>query len=304
MQQSTEAPHLSVVIATLNRDLPLCNTLRYFLAQEDYPSFEVIVVDQSAGHDAETTQFLRAAADRVTYVQAPYRNLPRARNHGARLAQGEIVVYVDDDVQPVPGFLRGHAEAYADPIVLGVTGPAPGPDQALRDRSAVGEELWEALMARRKMRFDVSFPFIAQWAVGCNMSFRKRVISELGGFDENFVGPAGDDSEFSHRVSKRGRILYAPAAHLVHLRAPSGGLRDASGQARYVWQTAFCVNYFWFKIEAPRSRRTREVLLAFRRHVVNRYTLLNGRWLPFTAAFVKGVRDSERVIRGLRVGTR
>ena len=37
-------------------------------------------------------------------------------------------------------------------------------------------------------------------------------------------------------------LLGTPAAHLVHLRASSGGLRDSPGQARYVWQTAFCID--------------------------------------------------------------
>lgn len=92
------------------------------------------------------------------------------------------------------------------------------------------------------MRFDVSFPFVAQWAVGCNMSFRRKLIEDLAGFDENFIGPAGDDAEFSH-LRKRGAIQYSPAAHLVHLKASGGGLRDSAGQTRYVWQTTFCINY-------------------------------------------------------------
>jgi GT2 family glycosyltransferase len=278
--------------------------LRYFLEAEPYPRFEVIVVDQSTSHDAETRQFLAAMGSRVTYVHAQYQNLPKARNHGAQLARGDIVVYVDDDVEPVPGFLLGHAEPYSDPVVVGVTGPAPAPDQLLRSRAEIGEEVWAALMACRQTRFDVNFPYPARWAVGCNMSFRKHLIRHVGGFDENFVGPAGDDTEFSYRARKVGTILYSPAAHLVHLRAPSGGLRDSAGQARYVWQTAFCTNYFWFKIGAPRGQRSRKVLLAFRQHVLNRYTLRNGRWLPFAFAFLRGVRDSERVIRELRTGVR
>ena len=300
-QVPVERPHLSVVIATLNRDEPLCNTLRYFLESETYPTFEVIVVDQSTTHDADTRQFLASSASRLTYVRAPYQNVSRARNEGAQLARGEIVVYVDDDVEPTSGFLLAHAEAYADPGVVGVTGPAPGPGQLLRGRAEVGEETWAALMAGKRTRFDVNFPYPARWAVGCNMSFRKQLIADLGGFDENFVGPAGDDTEFSYRARKVGRILYSPGAHLVHLRSPSGGHRDSAGQARYIWQTAFCTNYFWFKVEATKGQRTREILLAFRRHVVNRYTLRNGRWLAFGVAFLRGIRDSERVIRKLRV---
>jgi GT2 family glycosyltransferase len=275
--------------------------LRYFLEGEYYPSFEVIVVDQSTNHDAETRHFLAAASRKLTYIDADYQNLPRARNQGAALARAEIVVYVDDDVEPLPGFLHGHAEAYADPTIIGVTGPAPGPGKPLLGRAEIGEDLWADLMACRRTRFNVNFPYPARWAVGCNMSFRKRVILDVGGFDENFVGPAGEDTEFSYRARTAGTILYSPAAHLVHLQSPSGGHRDAAGRTRYITQTAFCTNYFWFKVGARRSRRTREVLLEFRKHVVNRYTLRNGSWLPFAVAFLRGVRDSERVIRRIRI---
>src|SRR5712692_2270174 len=296
-----DLPLLSVVIATLNRDETLRNTLRYFLAEETYPRFEIIVIDQSASHDPKTLEFLSAHASRMTYVRAEYKNLPRARNEGARLARGEIVVFVDDDVEPRTGFLLGHARPYSDPAVLGVTGPAPEPGQPLRGRAEIGDEAWTALMERREMRFDVSFAFSAQWAAGCNMSFRRQVIDDLCGFDENFLGPLGDDAEFSYRVGKAGGLIHhSPAAHLVHLKAPGGGLRDAAGQAHYVWQTAFSVNYFWFKIGAAWGLRRRMTLRSFRQQVVNRRTITNGQWLPFALAFLRGIRDSERVIRDLR----
>jgi GT2 family glycosyltransferase len=293
---------LSVVIATLNRDKPLCNTLRYFLEFEAYPRFEVIVIDQSTRHDVQTLEFLAAWAPKMSYTRTQYQNLPRARNDGARRARGEIVVYVDDDVEPREGFLSGHSDAYADPDVLGVTGPAPVPGQPLRNREEIGEEAWAALLARRHVRFDVNFPYSAQWAIGCNMSFRRWVIGQVGGFDENFIGPAGEDAEFSHRVLKVGRIQYAPAAQLVHLKAPSGGLRDALGQARYVMQAAFDINYFWFKVEAPRRLRRRMVMRTFREQVVNRRALMSGRCFSFTLAFLRGLRDSERVIRQIGGG--
>src|SRR6266851_6032366 len=165
MAAAGDLPLLSVVIATLNRDKPLRNTLRYFFEVETYPRFEIIVIDQSTRHEPETLEFLAAWATKMTYVKTQYQNLPRARNNGARLAQGEIVVYVDDDVEPGVGFLSGHAEPYSDPGVLGVTGPAPIPGQPLIGREEIGEEVWAALMAQQQMRFDVSFAFSAQWAV-------------------------------------------------------------------------------------------------------------------------------------------
>ena len=69
MSAPDDLPLVSIVIATLNRDEPLCNTLRYFFGAETYPRFEVIAIDQSATHEATTLGFLSAAADRMTYVK-------------------------------------------------------------------------------------------------------------------------------------------------------------------------------------------------------------------------------------------
>jgi GT2 family glycosyltransferase len=137
------------------------------------------------------------------------------------------------------------------------------------------------------------------------MSFRKQVIVAVGGFDENFVGSAiGEDTEFSYRARRLGLIRYSPAAYLVHLRAPSGGTRAAAGRANHIGHIAFCTNYFWFKVGARNGFRCRRTIQTFRQQVLNRHTLRNGRWLPFAAAFLRGIRDSERVIRQLRVERR
>ena len=67
-----------------------------------------------------------------------------------------------------------------------------------------------------------------------------------------------------------------------------------------MWQAAFCVNYFWFKVGTPWTLRHKRTLSTFRQTVLNRHTIRNGRWLPFAGAFLRGVRDSERVIREQR----
>ena len=112
--------------------------------------------------------------------------------------------------------LAAHAAPYSDPAVVGVTGPAPGPP--LIGRAELGETMWRAIMERRHMCFDLDFPFVAQWAVGFNMSFRRQVIVDVGGFDENFIGPVGENAE--------DRIQYTPHARLVHFKARSGRNRE------------------------------------------------------------------------------
>ncbi len=293
-------PVISVVIATLNREEPLCSTLRYFLEAERYPSFEVIVVDQSDGHFEVTRDFLARIADRVRYVTANYKSLTKARNEGVQLAKGEIVVFVDDDVEPSPGFLLAHARCYVDPDVVGATGPVLPSDQLLTTRPQIGETKFWALMQQREMRFDVDFSFSAQWAVGCNMSFRRTLVIDLGGFDETFQGSSiGEDAEFSHRARKRGRICYTPNARLNHLQAPSGGCRNAASRREHVREVAFCINYFWYRVEAPVWRRWMWIWRAFRRNVLSRHALAGGHSIQSGVGFAEGIWKSSVHLRRL-----
>ncbi len=292
---------VSVVIPTLNREQPLCTTLRYFLEIETYPSFEIIIIDQSDSHNTETEAFLKTAGKRLQHVRVPYKGLTRARNNGVRLSRGEIVLFVDDDVEPSPGFIAAHVEPYSDPAIMGVTGPVLIPGACLKSKVDLDPKEYHALTSRAKMRFDVDFAFNAQWAAGGNMSFRRTLIEELGGFDEKFYGSAlGEDVEFCWRAEKAGGLIrYSPSARLVHYAAKTGGCRNADVESKYVQEVAENSYYFALKIGLPALDRYRMMWHHFRLHVANRPVLFRKRLFPSLAcAFLRGLyRARRRLLR-------
>ncbi|MDB4875817.1 MAG: glycosyl transferase family 2 [Gemmatimonadetes bacterium] len=282
---------LSVVIPTLNREESLCATIEHFVSRETYDRFEVIVIDQTASHSAETERYLASAASRIRLVRVDYRSLPRARNHGVRLAAGEVVVFVDDDVIPTDGFLAAHAAAYADPTIGGVTGPAVSPGAALVPMDRVPAEFWSALERRGAMRFDLDVAFDARWAVGCNMSFRRESILAVGGFDERFFDVAtGEDAEFSHRLIQTGaRIRYEPCAALVHLQQPSGGCKSTAAVDRRMMNATANIVYQHSR-QRPMPRHFWPTLARhFRRDVLTRRRLATGAIVPGAWWFARGV---------------
>jgi GT2 family glycosyltransferase len=293
-------PSVSVVIPTLNRDDSLCNTIRYFLEAETYPFLEVIVIDQSERHEPATAAFLAQGHPKLRHVVVGYESVARARNHGARLATGEIVVFVDDDVEPAEGFLAAHASAYGDSAVVGVTGPILAPGEQPVPRDAIDDEAYRALMEQRRMMANVGFCYSAQWAAGGNVSFRRTLVLALGGYDEVFYGASiGEDAEFAHRVRKRGVIRYLPGAKVIHHHVLTGGTHSAASERGYMRQVGFCVNYFWFRVESPAAERRARVWREFRQRVLNRRTMARGRTVGLVLAFAAGVLESSRVIRRL-----
>ena len=113
--QSVETPstHISVIIPTYGREAILCDSIRSVLAQT-YPHYELIVVDQSQTHEADTQAFLEefSAAGKFQLYQVPWASLPAARNYAVARATGDIVLFLDDDVKLPAGFLAAHARVF------------------------------------------------------------------------------------------------------------------------------------------------------------------------------------------------
>jgi GT2 family glycosyltransferase len=191
------APTVTLQIATYQHDEHLCQTLRCALAQT-YPNLEILVVDQSPGRPPATRAFLGEMAGRIRYVQTSPASIPQARNLGVELARGEIVLRIDDDVVFAPDFVENHVSYYReDPSIAGVAGHV--------EMDPPGR------------------PFIPQGqyasdATGCNLSCRRDVIFEVGGYDPRFSGYAiGEDTDFVRRLRRQGfRLANGHRARLHH----------------------------------------------------------------------------------------
>lgn len=271
----TERPMVSVVIATLNREAMLRRTIEVLLSREDYSPFELIVIDQTEQHEEATTRYLESVSSRIVYRRASYKSLPRARNEGLAIAKGEIVVFIDDDVETGEGFLAAHVAPYADEKVWVVTGPSPLPGEPLKSRHEISEEEYENLLVDDRLLLNVDFDFSpCSWAVGCNLSVRKSAAILVGRFDEHFVANAiGEDSEFCYRIRKHGgTIYYAGRAALVHFQDPSGGCRTDVG-ADYVRMAAYNLNYYYRAIGGRLPAILKANWKIYRQYVLNRDNL-------------------------------
>lgn len=115
-------PFVSVIIPTYNRRDSLLRTLES-LARQTYPHdrFEVIVVDDG-GNDGSETVCRNILDLRVRYVRQENKGEVVARNRGVAFSQGEILVFLDDDIEVAPVYLGALARAHVEhphAIILG-----------------------------------------------------------------------------------------------------------------------------------------------------------------------------------------
>jgi glycosyltransferase involved in cell wall biosynthesis len=222
MPPVSPATPISVIVCTRDRPESLARCLAA-LAQLNYPYFEVIVID-NASRDVATARAVAATSFR--YVREERPGLDWARNRGIAEAQHEIIAYIDDDAQAEPGWLRGLASAFANPVVAAVTGlvvPSELETPAQRLFEQYGG-MGKGTLARQWQRASLRpHDLIAahQAGVGANMAFRRSVLRQVGLFDTALdVGtPAwgGGDLDMFHRVLVAGMTLrYEPTAVVYH----------------------------------------------------------------------------------------
>jgi GT2 family glycosyltransferase len=198
-------PRISVIVCSQNGGATIRESLEGCAAL-DYPDFELIVVDD--GSTDNTAEIAHAFAARV--VSTDNHGLGAARNRGLAEASGEIVTYLDDDASPDPHWLRYLAAAFMATPHAAVGGPnVPPAGGFLRDCIARGPGgPIHVLVSDRE----------AEHIPGCNMAFRRKVLEQIGGFDEQFL-VAGDDVDICWRLASAGWTLgFAPAAMVWHHR--------------------------------------------------------------------------------------
>jgi len=91
--RNTDTPLVSVIIPTFNRGWVIREAIDSVL-QQDYPAFELIVVDDGSTDD---TQTILVECDRVTVLQQSNRGVSAARNRGVDHARGRFVAFLDSD---------------------------------------------------------------------------------------------------------------------------------------------------------------------------------------------------------------
>jgi glycosyltransferase involved in cell wall biosynthesis len=206
----------SIVIPTFNRIQTLQQTLEA-LARQTHDDFEVIVVDD--GSTDHTAEMVTREFPSVRLIRQPNLGPAAARNRGIQAANGESVAFTDDDCVPPPDWLARLADGYARyPHVAGVGGYLEAPDSVLRanilaeyERS-IGRDEYGA----RESEVLASFECPAGGTN--NMSYRRAILIQAGGFDETFPHAAGEDADLKWRVCRTGaQLLYLPMP-VTHLQ--------------------------------------------------------------------------------------
>lgn len=201
----------SIVVATKGRVKLLIELIESInVARMNYSGdCEVLIVDDSS--ETESNQ-IRESCDKLDCKYLYYENAVSAkRNYGVQQARNEVILFLDSDCIATEHILERYAEKYSEPGVAAVAGPLEfvGPDTWF----------WKAIEATPYLTcfYLPKYVHSLEWGVTANFSVKRSVFLEVGGFDENFLRPAGEDVDLGLMIRDNNyQILGAPEALVCH----------------------------------------------------------------------------------------
>ncbi|MCX7720001.1 MAG: glycosyltransferase [Dictyoglomus thermophilum] len=237
-------PKVSIVIPVHNKfEITYCCLASILLATYDVP-YEVIVVDD--GSTDKTLEIKDIVKNIKLTRNETAQGFVKACNKGAKLAEGEYIVILNNDTEVLEGWLKELLWVFENYDKVGIVGAKLlYPDLTLQEAGNIvfgNGQAWN--YGRGKNPMDPKYNYVRQvdYCSGACIMLPKSLWDELGGFDEEFAPAYWEETDLSFRVREKGYIVvYTPFAQVIHYEGISCGKDVKSGLKQYqvINQTKF-----------------------------------------------------------------
>lgn len=233
---TSDVPLASIVIPVYGQLDHSLRCLRSLAAWPPQVPFEVIVVDDGSLDDSAA---VLPAIDGLRYHRrAANGGFIAACNDGAAMARGEYLVFLNNDTVPQPGWLDALLKTFGEHPCAGLVGAQLlYPDGRLQEAGGVvfaDGSGWN--YGRGESPADPRHAYLreADYASGAAIAIPRALFSEVGGFDTRYAPAYYEDTDLAFAVRAAGRrVLYQPAARVVHDEGATSGTDTGNGIKAY-----------------------------------------------------------------------
>lgn len=239
--------NVSIIICTKDRPKDLIKCIDS-LSSQTYPLYEIIIID--SGNTVFDIKYDNKLRQNTVKHMRHVCSLTQARNFGIDQSNGDIIIFLDDDVILDKDYVYNIARIFDNNKDVGSVCGNIISDLVRSDKLS---KLIEYSLVKKIRNFVFNILFLTSWGdgkfhpsgfptfpigkkemmqiecmQGANMAFRREVLKKYR-FDENLKGYSYmEDCDISYRVSREYKIIYSPDAKLIHNVSPTSRYSDYS----------------------------------------------------------------------------
>ena len=229
---ASDAPRASIVIPVYGQLAHTLACLRALAAHPPAAPVEVIVVDDASTDD--TRDVLPRIEGLRYHRRAANGGFIATCNDGAAMARGEFIAFLNNDTVPQPGWLDALLATFDEVPDAGLVGAQLlYPDGRLQEAGGVvfrDGSAWN--YGRFGSPVDPRYRYLrdADYVSGAAVLIPRALFATVGGFDAHYAPAYYEDTDLAFAVRAAGRrVLYQPAARVVHDEGATSGTDTGSG---------------------------------------------------------------------------
>lgn len=238
MIENTQQPDVSIVFTNWNTRDFMRDCINSVVEKTQGLTYEIIVVDDGST-DGSAEMLQREFPDVKIFINEKNLGVAKAYNRGVIQARGRYVqmlntdmILVNNAIKILYDFLENHPEVGAcgawlrnrDMSSQISYGNFPSFSQALIDALFLNDFFPQAGLPNRGAvpQETMQTPFETEYVTGASMLIRKRIIDDMGFFDETFTSYC-EETDFCYRMKhhKKLKLYFVPAAQIIHFGGAS-----------------------------------------------------------------------------------
>lgn len=198
-----QRPRLSFIVPVYNDQANIARCVRSIAALHSFrqDDDEVIILDNGSTDD--THQILHQCSFQFEVIE--HLHVSALRNRGAQMAKGDLLAFVDSDVELFPEWLENSLDAFEDPLVV-----AAGCFPEVPTDATWVQRSWD--IQQRGCQPTTSFSIA--WLPSMNLIVRREAFESIGGFNEDLE--TAEDVDLCYRLANHGTIMCNPTMKAIH----------------------------------------------------------------------------------------
>lgn len=201
------------------------------LSDQTLKPLEIIISDQTPLKDRPPDFYAQFSELPLKIINLDKPSHAPAQNRGVMASRGEILLFLDDDVEFGKDFLEQHIRVLEEEkvdVVLGVTSDTPDISDSY-ERNVRRLDPISLFLKGPHSRWNG----MALHVQGLNTSMKREIFMQSGGFDEKI--PRMADIELGYRLFRNGaKIFYSEKPFVYHKRWKKGGTRKSQYNINYL----------------------------------------------------------------------